>query len=558
MTRHVASLGIPVALLAFVSGCQPHNVVSMSVETEPTIAIVDGRVWTGNPEQPAAEAVLVKGNRIQFVGSNEDVKRLAPGALFIDAGGNTVLPGFIDSHVHLLTGGFRLSDVQLRDAAAPSHFIDRIAAFAETLEPGEWVTGGDWDHEMWGGELPHRSWIDAVTPDNPVWVNRLDGHMALANSLALEAAGVAEPVAVVGGSVVVDEMGLTGVLKDNAMTLVERVVPEPSLGAQKRALHAAMDYLASHGVTSVHDMSGEPGTYAALREIRNVDSMRTRVFLAEPLREWRLLTGRIERDGRGDDMLRIGAVKAFVDGSLGSHTAAFHEAYADAPDDRGLLVVDPDELFADMAAADAAGLQLFVHAIGDRANSILLDLFQRLEEANGARDRRPRVEHAQHLRPDDVTRFSAQDVIASMQPYHAIDDGRWAERLIGPDRTLGTYAFRSLIDAGTTVAFGSDWFVAPPIPVAGIYAAVTRRTLDDENPAGWIPSERITVDEALTAYTVNAAYAEFQEHAKGSLVPGKLADIVVLDRDIHKVAAEDIINVSVRLTMVDGQVVYGR
>lgn len=524
------------------------------------LAILDARVWTGDPAQPWAEAVAVRGDAIAAVGSSADVRALVGDATeVIEAGGAFVCPGFIDSHVHFIGGGFRLSSVQLRDAATREEFVARIRDFAAGLAPGEWITGGDWDHTLWGGELPRRDWIDAATPENPVWIHRLDGHMALANSAALAAAGVGRDTPEVdGGTIVRGADGEpAGVLKDNAMALVDKVVPAASPAAEDRALEAAMAHVAARGVTSVHDVGTTPwNDFEVYGRAHDAGRLRTRVYAAVPLADWQRLRDHVAAHGRGDAWFRVGALKGFVDGSLGSHTAAFHEPYTDAPDDTGLLVNSPDDLYAWVAGADRAGLHVFVHAIGDRAIALQLDVFERVARENGPRDRRFRIEHAQHVAPADVPRFAALGVIASMQPYHAIDDGRWADPLIGPERAQTTYAFRSLLDAGATLAFGSDWSVAPPTPLEGIYAAATRRTLDGANPDGWVPEQKITVEEALTAYTVDAARASFEEDVKGRLEPGKLADLVMIDRDLMRIPPEEIRDARVLLTIVGGRTVF--
>jgi predicted amidohydrolase YtcJ len=525
-----------------------------------TLVVTSARVWTADAAQPFAEAVAVRGDTIIAVGAAAEIAPLiGPDTEVIDAGGALVTPGFVDAHVHFLEGGFRLSSVLLRDAATPADFTERIAAFAGTVPGGTWITGGDWDHERWGGELPSRDWIDSVTPDHPVWVNRLDGHMALANTRALEAAGVTgatpDPE---GGAIVRDAAGRpTGVLKDNAMDLVARVVPTPSPELQDRALDAAMAYVAAQGVTTVHHM-GNWEDLEVFERARAAGRLRTRVYAAVPLATWERLAAHVQQLGRGDAWLRTGLLKGFVDGSLGSHTAAFFEPFTDAPGDRGLLVNTEEDLRSWIEGADAAGLHVTVHAIGDRANALLLDLFASASAKNGARDRRFRVEHAQHLRSQEVSRFAQLGVIPSMQPYHAIDDGRWADRVIGPERAKGTYAFRSLLDAGARVTFGSDWFVAPPTPLEGIYAALTRRTLDDAHPGGWVPEQRITLEEALRAYTVSGAYASFDEERKGALRPGMLADLVVLDGDLFAISPEEIRGARVVVTVVGGEVVWNR
>ena len=530
-----------------------------------TLAVVNARVWTGDGAAPWAEALAVSGERLVAVGTNADVRQAAPGVTPIDAGGRLVLPGFIDTHVHFLEGGLRLASVQLRDARTRDEFVSRIKAFAATVPEGTWITGGDWDHTLWGGELPSRDWIDAVTPNHPVWINRLDGHMNLANSAALKAAGVTRATADVPGGEIVRRAGRepTGLLKDNATALVEKVAPPPSAEMRRRAVAAAMRYVAERGVTTVHDMSTSAAwnDMALYAELRKANALRTRIYSVVPLAQWERLRDAVARreqggtEGRGDDWLRVGGLKGFVDGSLGSHTAAFNEPFTDAPNDRGLLVNTPEDLYRWISGADKAGLQVMVHAIGDRANTLILDTFARVANENGPRDRRFRIEHAQHLAPRDLPRFAQLNVVASMQPYHAIDDGRWAEKYIG-DRINTTYAFRSLIDARATVAFGSDWFVAPPTPLEGIYAAVTRRTLDSRNPAGWVPQQKITVEEAVRAYTVNAAYASFDEMHKGILSKGRLADIVMLERNIFEVAPEEIAGVRVRMTIVGGKPVF--
>ena len=527
-----------------------------------TLALVNGRVWTGDPSRPDAEAVAIAGDRIALVGTTDAIRKAAGSAATVDLQGQFVTPGFVDSHVHFLEGGFRLTSVHLRDAKTREEFVSRIQQFAATVPKGTWITGGDWDHTLWGGELPRRDWVDAVTPDHPVWINRLDGHMALANTAALRAAGVSDSIAdVAGGEIVRDAKGHpTGLLKDNAMDLVGARVPTPSGEQNDRALDAAMKYVAEQGVTAVHHM----GTWEDLDVFERAwraGRLTTRIQAAVPLATWARLaqtvaSRRFGADGHGDLWLRVGVLKGFVDGSLGSHTAAFDEPFSDAPKDRGLFVTTPEDLYTWISGADRAGLFVAVHAIGDRAIGTILDIFERVEREDGPRDRRFRIEHAQHLRPADIPRFQKLNVIASMQPYHAIDDGRWAERIIGPERIKMAYAFRSLLDAGARLAFGSDWYVAPPTPLEGIYAAVTRRTLDDKNPGGWVPEQKITVDEALRAYTSGGAYASFREHDAGTIAPGLLADVTVIDRDLRTIPPDQIRDAHVVRTIVGGKTIF--
>jgi predicted amidohydrolase YtcJ len=539
---------------SLVVGCAP----AMSSTSPVTLAVVNARVWTADARRPWAEAVAVAGDRIVAVGSSAEVRKLAGASTrVIDAAGGMVVPGFFDAHLHFVDGGHTLASVQLRDAATPAEFVRRIRDFAATVPAGVWITGGNWDHENWGGELPTRQWIDSVTPNNPVWINRLDGHMSLANSLALSAAGVTRATQDVEGGVIERDANgePIGILKDNAKGLVGRVVPAVHPSLDDRALEAAMDYVAALGITSVVNM-GSWDDVEVFRRAHEAGRLRTRIYAAVPLSTWQRLRDEVAARGRGDGWLKIGGLKAYVDGSLGSRTAAMLAPYADDPDVTGVIVTRPDSLYAWTHGADAAGLHVMVHAIGDRANRMQLDIFERVARENGAKDRRFRIEHAQHLNPTDVPRFAALGVIASMQPYHAIDDGRWAGRRLGPNRIAESYVFRSLLDNRARLAFGSDWDVEPATPLGGIYAAVTRRTLDDLNPGGWIPEQKITVEEALRAYTIDAAYAEFAERDKGSLELGKLADLVLLDRDITRVPPETIRDAEIRLTVVGGRVVY--
>ncbi|MBL0742506.1 amidohydrolase [Chryseolinea lacunae] len=516
-----------------------------------------GRTWTANATKPWAEGVAIVSDTLVAVGTEEEIRKWIGKNTEVTTlpKGQLLTPGFIDCHTHFIDGGFALSAVQLRDAKSPAEFIQRIKAYAQTLPPGAWITAGDWDHENWGGELPTRAWVDSVTMDHPLWINRLDGHMCLANSAALKAANIPDNVKdVAGGTIVRDKQGkLTGIFKDNAMNMLYKVVPPPTTDQEDKALATAMAYVAARGVTSVHNMSGFQEVF---ERAHDAGKLTTRIYAGMMLSDWRQLNEKVKQKGHGDAWLRIGGLKEFVDGSLGSHTAAFFKPFNDTPKDSGFFVIAQADLHRRIKSADSAGLQVMVHAIGDKAINTLLNTFATIEKENGVRDRRFRIEHAQHIAPADIKRFAEQHIIASMQPYHAIDDGRWAEKVIGHERSMTTYAFRSLLDAGATLAFGSDWFVAPPTPLEGIYAAVTRRTRDDKNEGGWIPEQKISVEEALKAYTISAAYASFEENIKGSLEPGKVADMVLLEEDITVVAPPHIKDVNVLMTMVGGKVVY--
>ena len=524
--------------------------------------IVNAVVHTMDKAQPTAEAVAIYGNHIVAVGSTKDIKKLAgPSTRTIDAKNRLLLPGFNDAHTHFMSGGFQLSSVDLRDADSPQEFAARIKTFAEKLPKGRWITGGDWDHERWSdAKLPTKELIDSFTSDTPVFVSRLDGHMALANSLALKLAGVTRQTADPPGGVIVRDKSRepTGVLKDAAQSFVWKVIPEASFDEKLAAARAASNYAAKLGVTSIQDVSAgtDVGIYQALLDR---GELKTRIYAVAPLPQWERLARTGVRAHFGSEMLRVGGLKGFSDGSLGSTTALFYEPYRDEPSTSG---IGSDEMYPEgemlkrVTEADRAGLQVMIHAIGDRANDLILSLYEQVERENGKRDRRFRIEHAQHLRPQDIPRFARDGVIASMQPYHAIDDGRWAEKRIGKERAKTTYAFRSLLDAGATLAFGTDWTVAPLNPILTIYAAVTRRTIDGKNVNGWVPEQRISVEETVRAYTAGSAYAEFQENVKGTITTGKLADLVLLSRDIFKIDPNEIENVKVVLTMVDGRVVY--
>ncbi len=523
--------------------------------------VVFGKVWTGDSAAPLAQAVATRGDTVVAVGDSATVAKLVGEATRVLANpGGLVVPGFMDDHVHFLDGGFQLASVDLRDAESPEEFTRRLQAFAAERQPGEWITGGDWDHERWpGAPLPRREWIDSVTPNNPVFISRLDGHMGLANSLALKAAGLTRASREIpGGTIVRDARGEpTGVLKDEAMSPVYAVMPAPSEAQVDAALGRAMAHAASKGVTAVASVSAGWAQVAGLRRARSRGTLITRVTLFPALAAWRTVAESVTAHGPGDDWLRLAGVKGFVDGSLGSTTALFFEPYSDDPTTSGLMVTPEDSLRRWIGAADSAGLQVVVHAIGERANALLLDIYDSVGRAHGPRDRRFRIEHAQHLRPQEVARMASLGVVASMQPYHAADDGRWAGKRLGA-RVGDSYSFRSLLDAKAHLVFGSDWSVAPLDPLLGIHAAVTRRTLDGRNPDGWIPEQKISVEEALRAYTSENAWAVFAEGSRGVLRPGYRADLVLLSQDLLTMPPETLDQVEVVATVAGGRVVHER
>ena len=535
---------------------------SQPAPERPADLVVYGRVWTGDSAVPTAAGIAVRGGTIVAVGSKREIGRYrGPATRVLDNGERSVVPGFGDSHTHFINGGFQLMSVDLRDADTPAEFVRRLAEFAKRLPKGKWILGGDWDHERWpGAPLPRKEWIDSVTGDHPVFVSRLDGHMGVANTAALRLARItrASP-APEGGEIVRDPATgePTGLLKDNAMDPIWRVVPDHTLAETDSALAVALRHAAENGVTTIHTMDGW-GDLAAFKRAHARNALTARIYAFVPLSTWKLLADTVRADGRGDDWVRWGGLKGFMDGSLGSTTAAFYDPYLDAPTTRGLLVTDPDTMRVRILSADSAGLQVGVHAIGDRANAELLGFYAEAARLHGARDRRFRIEHAQHLRQADIPRFGQQGVVPVMQPYHAIDDGRWAFKRLDTLRLRGTYAFRSLLASNAHLAFGSDWTVAPLSPILGIYAAVTRRTLDGKNPGGWFPEEKIGLEQALRAYTAGVAYAGFMENSTGTLRPEMLADIVLLDRDLFAVPPESLSAVHVQATIAGGRVVYQR
>lgn len=536
--------------------------VAAPPEPPADLVVVSARIWTGDPAKPEAQALAVRGDRIVAVGSDAEIAaRTGPKTVVVDGRGRRVVPGFIDCHTHMSGAGFDLLAVDLQHTKDPAEFTRLVAAYAGKQPSGVWLTDGTWDQTQWNPPvLPTKALLDPATGDRPTCLSRQDGHMVVCNSLALKLAGVTSATPdPPGGVIVKDAHGEpTGVLKDAAADLVWKVRPPRTRAEIVAALRTAMKTAARYGVTSVQDLPGGDGDVPAWAALRDAGELTVRVNYRPLLVDWKKAKA-LQTSMKNDEWLRIGGVKAFMDGSLGSGTAAMFEGFTDEPGNRGVFAAEAiplSKIEERIAAADAAGLQVEVHAIGDRANHEILDVFERVEKAHGPRDRRFRVEHAQHLLAADIPRFAALGVIASMQPYHAVDDGRWAEKRLGPERSKTSYAWRSLLDAKATLAFGSDYDVAPISPILGIAAAVTRRTIDGKNPGGWIPAQRIGVEEALRAYTVSAAYAAFEEKDKGSLAPGRLADFVVLGADPLRAKPEDLEKIEVDTTVVGGKIVY--
>jgi predicted amidohydrolase YtcJ len=538
-------------------------------QTFADLVLVGGKVWTGDKARPEVEALAIARDRVLLAGSDAEVRALTgPKTRVIDLKGHRVVPGFNDSHTHVLGGGTALSQVALKDAADEAEFGKRLRAVDAKLSRDRWILGGNWDHDRtFGGKLPTTATIDRFVADRPVFIRRYDGHMALANSKALQLAGVTAATPDPSGGVVVrldDGKSPSGILRDNAMGLVDRVVPVGSEGEIAEAVQAALAEARSVGVTTLQDMGGASAgvrrTYfRVLQRLARAGELTARIDLRWPIGSARELTDGGFETSFGSDWLTVGGVKGFMDGSLGSSTAKMFQPYLNEPSSKGVFVTPPGRMLELIQQADKGGLSVAVHAIGDEANATLLDLFAEAAKQDGPRDRRFRIEHAQHLRPTDIPRFREIGVIASMQPYHVIDDGRWAESRIGAKVCASSYAYRSLLDLGARLAFGTDWPVAPLDPLAGLDAAVNRRTLGTKTGPGWFPDQKITIAEALEAYTLGSAYAAFQEKDRGTLVPGKLADLVILSRDVLSPAERDnIADTQVEMTIVGGRVVFER
>jgi len=524
--------------------------------------IVNGIVWTGlSTGQGRPGAVAIRDDRILAVGDSAEVARyVGSRTTVIDAHGGLVVPGFADGHTHFVDGGFQLASLDLRDATTPQEFVRRVKDFAQRIPAGQWILGGDWDHTLWPGQpLPRHEWIDSVTPDNPVFISRLDGHEALANAAAMKAAAVTKDTPTPSGGEILRDAKTgepTGIFKDQAMGLIGQAIPDPAPEQRDSAVARALAYAASLGVTATANMSASWADLASYRRIERAGKMTMRVYLYLPLGGWRAVAETLKASGPGDDWVRIGGLKGFMDGSAGSRTAFFFDAYDDSAGYRGLMQNSEADMRTWIGNADSAGLQAAVHAIGDRANAILLAIYDSVTKVHGTRDRRFRVEHAQHLRREEIPMFGRLRVVPSMQPYHAIDDGRWVQQRIGPERIQTTYAFRDLLDSEAPLAFGSDWTVATLDPLWGVYAAVTRRTLDGKNPTGWVPQQKITVGEALRAYTAGNAWAVFADQQWGTLAPGRFADVVVVDHNLFTMVPESLATARVSVTMVGGKVVY--
>ena len=529
-------------------------------------AFINGVIYTVNDKQPNAEAVLVDNDRIIFVGTSGEVRKKCDySTKIIDLKGKFLIPGFNDAHLHFVSGGFYLMGIDLRPAKSIEEFREILAGCVKKY-PAKWITGGRWDHENWKiKKVPSRKDIDDITGNTPVFVSRMDGHMGIANSKALELAGITKDTpSPEGGLIEKDPVtGLpTGILKDNAMDIVFNVIPENSIDDFYEAALTALNEARRFGITSVQEILSvkEIPAYEAYKKLESEEKLTCRISIRWPIEDYKTLINNNIETGSGDDFLKLGSVKAYSDGSLGSSTAWFFEPYEGDTSNTGLPndIVKDGRLKIWAKDADLHHLQVSTHAIGDRANSFMLDLYEEIKNENPAWDRRFRIEHSQHVRPQDIPRFSKIGVIASVQPTHAIEDGVWAYERIGQERIKYTHSYRSFLDNDVKVCFGTDWPVVTIDPLLTLYAAVTRRTVDGKNPEGWIPDQKISVEEAIKCYTLNSAYAEFEEKDKGSIEPGKYADFTVLSDNLLKINPVNIKDVKVEMTVVGGKIVYKR
>lgn len=554
--RHLFLLGALTMMASSMAGC------SNSDSTQADLVLLESKIFTADDDRPWAEALAVRDGLILKIGSESEISQLIGNQTeVIRRPGSLTVPGFNDAHVHMLDGGASIIGIQLRDCRDEEDFRDRIAACIEDLPAGTWVQNGNWDHEVWPSKRhPSKGLIDPVTTEHPVMVTRLDGHISLANSLALELAGIThETPDPVGGDIVRNpETGeATGILIDAAQSLVFGVIPEAGDEEIRHTLEAAIAHAAEYGVTSVQDNT-DSRLYGLYEQIRSEGQLTVRVNAWHPIgRQQELIDLGIDGP-TGDMWLRRGTVKMFADGSMGAGSAWFFEPYTDDPSTSGLAMASEEVLFRQIREADAAGFNIACHAIGDRANSVVLNAFAEALRLNTDRHnpRRHRIEHAQVVREEDVLRFRDLNIIASIQPSHAIDDMRWAEKRIGRRRCDDAYRVGSFIDAGIHTAFGTDWFVEPLDPRLGLFAAVTREFPSGGPEGGWFPEDRVTLEEAIKAYTTESAYAESMEHIKGKLIENYLADFTIFEQNLFELEPAQWLDTPVVITVVGGKIVY--
>jgi len=529
-------------------------------EAEPLTLYRNARIYTNDPQAPWAQSMLVRGEEILAIGDDAEVSALADSSVkTVDLDGHFVMPGFNDAHVHVGGAGEDFLAVRLNGTTSVEDLQKRLAEAVAQHKEGEWITGSGWDHTFWPDKkFPDRQELDAVAPKNPVFLTHISGHVAVVNSLALKLAGITKATPnPSGGEIERDASGeADGMLKEAAaMRLVDSKIPPLTLEQHKRGIEMALADVAKNGVTSIQDFS--PGdSFGIYRQLKNEGKLTVRitewlpfVLPLEKLEEMR-------RDGgTTDPWLKTGSLKGFLDGALGSRTAALLAPYSDDPSTSGILTADPAQFQTMAIERDKAGFQINFHAIGDRANHVALDIFAAVVHSNGSRDRRDRIEHAQVVAPGDFERFAQLNVIASMQPSHETTDMRWAPLRLGPERSKGAYAWATMEKYGVRLAFGTDYDVEPISPFRGLYACVTRELPDGGPPGGWEPQEKISLADCIRAYTSGSAYAEFEEGKKGELKPGEFADFIVLSNDLTKVPPAEYVKTEVLRTVVGGRTV---
>jgi predicted amidohydrolase YtcJ len=538
--------------------------MSAAQEPPPTVLYLHGRIYTNDPQHPWAAGMAVRDGRIICVGAISQVMtECGAGEGRIDTvqlHEQFVMPGFNDAHMHLGSAGEGMLAVRLYGVASIEELKKRVAASVASHKPGEWITGAGWDHTLWPDkQFPNKWMLDDVAPKNPVLLTHVSGHVAIANSLALKLADLnnnsPNPS---GGELERNASGeLTGMLKEGpAMELVRVSVPDPTAEQRRRGIVLVLADLAKNGITSAQDNS-DWEDFLAYKQLKDDGKLTVRItewlHFADPLKD---LENKRAEGGTTDPWLKTGALKMVTDGALGSRTAAMLEPYSDDVKTTGILIMEPEKLKSLALERDKAGFQLNFHAIGDRANRVSLDVFEAVMKANGPRDRRDRIEHAQVVAPDDLPRFANLKVIASMQPSHQTTDMRWAESRVGSERIKGAYAWASLEKSGARLAFGTDYPVEVVSPFRGLYACVTRQLPDATPAGGWQPQEKISLEDCIRAYTTGSAYAEFEEGKKGELKAGEYADFLILSKDLTKVPPSDYVKTEVLRTVVGGRTVY--
>ena len=556
------AFALPFVVIALLSAFRSKTAIAQ--KTPITVYYTHGRIYTNDPEQPWAEAMAVSEGRITCIGKTAhvllDCGGGQEGVETVNLKGQFVMPGFNDAHVHLGGAGADELAVPLTGVPSAEEMAKRVAAAVSQHKEGEWITGGGWDHTLWAEKrFPNRQQLDAVAPKNPVILTHISGHVAVANSLALKSAEIDKTTPnPPGGEIEHDALGEpTGMLKEYAaMSLVKVRIPDPTAEQRRKGIELVLQNVAKNGVTSVQDFS-EWADFQTYQQLKEDGKLTVRIT------EWLPFNASLDdlqnmraQGGTKDPWLKTGALKAFTDGALGSRTAAMLEPYSDDPNTSGILTNDPEKLTSMAIQRDKAGFQLAFHAIGDRANRISLDVFEAVAKADGKRDRRDRIEHAQVVAPMDFARFAELHVIASMQPSHQTTDMRWAEDRIGRERIVGAYAWATMLKNKVPLALGTDYNVEPISPFRGLYACVTRERPDGGPKNGWEPQEKISLADCIHAYTSGSAYAEFEEGKKGELKPGEYADFIILSNDLTKVPAAQFTKTRVLRTVVGGRTVY--